>query len=186
MYNTAPRAVQKLGALKRVANKLDRRGRAIVYKAQVQSAMEYATSSWMSASPTTLGLLDSIRKKALRIIGVDLDEARIELNISSLHQRRQVAAVAVLYKMRTSKYTMDLRTLFPQPCAVRRATRSSMSMPCHVPAVPVSRTVPTGRTLIHTADHLWNTLPDNVAGDITENSAQTFKRRVNEYLVSSV
>ena len=79
----------------------------------------------MSASPTVLGLLDSIRKTALRIIGVDLDEARIELNISSLHQRRQVAAVAVLYKMRTSKYPMDRRALLPLPYAVRRATRSS-------------------------------------------------------------
>lgn len=33
--STASRAGQKLGALRRVANKLDRRGRAIVYKAQV-------------------------------------------------------------------------------------------------------------------------------------------------------
>ena len=159
--------MQKLGALKRVASKLDRRGSAIVYKAQEQSVMEYAEPSWMSASPTTLGFLDSIRKKAIRIIGVDLDEARIELNISSLHQRRQVAAVAVLYKMRTSKYPMDRRALLPQPYAVRRATRSSMSMPCHTPAVPVSRTVPTGRTFIHTAVHVWNSLPDNVVGDIT-------------------
>ena len=52
--NTASRAGQKLGALRRVANKLDRRGRAIVYKAQVRNVMEYASLSWISASPTTL------------------------------------------------------------------------------------------------------------------------------------
>lgn len=59
--NTASRAGQKLGALRRVANKLDRRGRAIVYKAQVRSVMEYTSLSWMSASPTALVLLDSIQ-----------------------------------------------------------------------------------------------------------------------------
>ena len=56
--NTAWRAGKKLGALRRVAIKLDRIGRAIVYKAQVRSLMEYTSLSWMSASPTTLGLLD--------------------------------------------------------------------------------------------------------------------------------
>ena len=122
----------------------------------------------MSASPTTLGLLDSIQKKALRVIGVDVDEARIELKISSLHQRRQVAAVAVLYKMHTSKCPIDLRALLPQPFVVRRVTRFSLSMPCHALAVPVSRTVSTGRTFIHTAVHVWNSLPDNVVDDITE------------------
>ena len=35
-----------------------------------------------------------------------------------------------------------------------RATRSSISMPSHALAVPVSRTVSTGRTFIHTAVHV--------------------------------
>ena len=35
VFNIASRAGQKLGALRRVAHKLDRRGRATVYKAQV-------------------------------------------------------------------------------------------------------------------------------------------------------
>ena len=38
--NTASRAGQKLGALRRVANKLNRRGRAFIKKAQVRSVME--------------------------------------------------------------------------------------------------------------------------------------------------
>ena len=139
---------------------------------------------WVPAQQVTLGLLDSIQKKALWLIGVDVDEARIELNISSLHQRRQVAAV--LYKMHTSKCLIDLRALLPQPFVVRRATRSSLSMPCHALAVPVSRTVSTGRTFIHTAVHVWNSLPDNVVGDITENGVEPFKSRMHEHILSSV
>lgn len=57
-----------------------------------------------------------------------LDDARIELNISSLHQRRQLAAVAVLYKMHTSKCPTDLRALLSQPYVVTSTTLSSMSM----------------------------------------------------------
>ena len=184
--NIASRAGQKLGALRRVANKLDKRGRATVYKAQVRSVMEYASLAWMSASPTTLGLLDSIQRKALRVIGVDEHEATSELNISTLHQRRQVAAATVLYKMHTSLCPTDLRSLLPQPYVVRRATRSSMSMPCHALAVPVSRTISTGRTFIHAAVHVWNSLPDNIVGNITDDGVVSFKSRVYKHLMSYV
>jgi len=181
--STASRAGQKLGALRRVANKLDRRGRAIVYKAQVRSVMEYTSLSWMSASPRTLGLLDSIRKMSLRVIGVDVDEARIELNISSLHQRRQVAAVGFLYKMHTSKCPTDHRALLAQPYVVTRPTHSSMSMPSHAFAVPVYRTVSISQTFIHTAVQVWNSFPDKV---MLATSLESFKSRVHEHSLSSV
>ena len=77
----ASRAGQKLGALRKVANKLDIRGRATVYKAQVRSILEYACLCWMNASPTTLCQLDNIQKKALKIIGVDEATARSQLSI---------------------------------------------------------------------------------------------------------
>ena len=73
--NVSSRVGQKLGALRKVANKLDVRGRATVYKAQVCSVMEYASLSKMSASTPTVGLLDSIQRKALRIISVSEEEA---------------------------------------------------------------------------------------------------------------
>ncbi|XP_060796360.1 uncharacterized protein si:zfos-911d5.4 [Neoarius graeffei] len=52
--------------------------------------MEYASLSWMSASPTHLGLLDNIQKKALKIIGEDQDTASTKLSIPSLGHRKQV------------------------------------------------------------------------------------------------
>ena len=73
------KAGQRLGALRKIANKLDTAGRATVYKAQIRSIMEYACLSWMSASPTVLNQLDSIQQKALRIIGVDQVTACREL-----------------------------------------------------------------------------------------------------------
>ena len=47
-------------------------------------------------------LLDSIQSKALQIIGVNDQQVRSDLNIpSTLHHRRLVAAVSILYKMQT-------------------------------------------------------------------------------------
>ena len=184
--NISSRAGQRLGALRRVASKLDVRDRATVYKAQVRSVMEYASLSWMSASSTTLGLLDLIQRKALRIIGTSEVEARTKLNITSLHQRRQVAAATVLYKMHTSLCPPDLKALLPQPYVVRRATRSSVSMPCHALTIPSSRTVSSGRTFIHAAVQVWNSLPDEVVGDIHDIGIQSFKSRVYKHLISLV
>jgi len=47
--NISKNAGQRLGALRKIANKLDTAGRATVYKAQICSIMEYACLSWMSA-----------------------------------------------------------------------------------------------------------------------------------------
>ena len=117
---------------------------------------------------------------------MDEDEARSELNISSLHERRQVAAATVLYEMHTSVCPTDLRAPLPQPYVVRRASRSSLSMPCHALAVPVSTTVSTGRTFIHMAVHVWDSLPNDVVGDIAESGAASFRSRVHQRLMSHV
>ncbi|XP_077977578.1 uncharacterized protein LOC144433143 [Glandiceps talaboti] len=57
------RAGQRLGALRKVASKLDVVGRSTIYKAQIRSIMEYACLSWMSAPPTVLSQLDSFSRK---------------------------------------------------------------------------------------------------------------------------
>ena len=51
IQSVASRAGQRLGALRKVANKLDVKGSATVYKAQIRSVMEYASLCWINASP---------------------------------------------------------------------------------------------------------------------------------------
>ena len=55
----------------------------------------------------------------------------------------------------------------------------------HTPTI-FSRTFSTGGTFIHTAVHVWNSLPDSVVSDISDNGALSFKRRVHEHLISCV
>ena len=77
------RAGQKLGALRKVANKLTALGRSTVYKSQVRSVMEYASLGWSSASPTILSQLDNIQRKALKIIGAHDATGLSHLSITS-------------------------------------------------------------------------------------------------------
>ena len=51
-----------------------------MYNAQICSALEYASLSWMDALTTTLSVLDRIQKKALDVIGINY-EARSKLKI---------------------------------------------------------------------------------------------------------
>lgn len=178
------KAGQRLGALRKVASKLDKEGRATVYKAQVRSIMEYACLSWMNASQSVLSQLDSIQRKALRIIGVDEATAREKLAISSLHHRRQVAAATVLYKMHTSHSPADLRAMLPSSYERRRTTRSSLSMPAHAVSMPDARTYTLDRSFLHCAIRIWNSLPDAVVGNICDDGVQAFKSRVHKHLSS--
>ena len=178
----ATRAGQRLGALRKVANKLDIQGRANVYKAQVRSLMEYASLSWMNAAPSHLQQLDNIQKKALKVIGVDEDTACKQLNIPSLHHRRRVAAATVLYKMHTSKCPADLQALLPPPLEKCRTTRYTLDLPGHALSLPKSRTQCLDRSFIHTAIPLWNSLPASVVGNITDDGLQLFKCRVHKHL----
>lgn len=182
LSNICKRAGQRLGALRRLANKLDVKGRANVYKAQVRSTMEYSCLAWMNASQTTLGQLDNIQKKALKIIGEDEDTALRKYAISQLSQRRTVAATTVLFKMHTENCPEDLKALLPPPDLLCRTTRRAR--PSHALKLPKSNTKCLGRSFLHSAVTTWNCLPCTVVGEITSKNVQAFKKRLNKHLLS--
>ena len=181
--SVSKKAGQRLGAMRKVASKLDMKGRATIYKAQVRSIMEYACLSWMSASQTVLSQLDSIQRKALRIIGVNVADAAEKLAIDSLHHRRQVAATTVLYKMHTSHSPADLRAMLPSKYVRRRNTRSSTSMPTHALSMPAAKTSTLDRSFLHSAVRIWNSLPDAAVGTISVKGIQNFKCQVHQHLL---
>ena len=113
IFNITARARQKLGALRKVANKLNIVGRATLYKVQIYSGMEYASLCWMSAPTTTLNFSTPSTVKHLRITGVNGLQARVDLHIPTLHHRCQAAATTVLYKMHTSLCPPALKRMLP-------------------------------------------------------------------------
>ncbi|KAI8499099.1 hypothetical protein Bbelb_228630 [Branchiostoma belcheri] len=84
--------------------------------------------------------------------------------------------------MHTDTCPAGLKTMLPKPYTLRRTTRTSLAMPTHALAQPVSRTSSTGRTFIHSGVQIWNQLPDSIVGNINNNGLQSFKE---EDIVSS-
>ena len=176
-------AGHRLGALRRIAPKLNVSGRASVYKAQIRSVMEYASLCWMNASAATLSLLDRIQKKVLHIIGVNEEGAQFKVNIPPLHHRRQVAAAVVLYKMLNKLCPAYLKIMLPHPYRPITATRANLRMPSHAVEELKSRTHSTGRSFIHRAVKIWNSPPDNIVGIIHDTGIQSFQSRVHKFLL---
>ena len=121
----------------------------------------------------SLGCSESTWLYKMMDVWIILGQGRMDLNISSLHHRRQVTATNVLYKMHTSLRPPDLKVMLPQPCLVWRAIRTSLSMP----------RAEFSPTLLF---QLWNALPDSVTGEINDNDTQSFKSRVHHRLIFTV
>ena len=82
-------------------------------------------------------------------------------------------------------HTCSMKRLLPPAYQVRRSTRSSVSMPSQALEIPKSRTHFTGRSFTHVAVGLWNSLPDNIVGAISDMGVQSFKSRTHKYLLQS-
>ncbi|KAG0715050.1 hypothetical protein GWK47_012823 [Chionoecetes opilio] len=62
------KASHRVSALRRVARFLDRGGKLLLYKAQIRPYLEYAPLSWMSCAASHTRRLDSIQRRALRLV----------------------------------------------------------------------------------------------------------------------
>ena len=91
-------AGQRLGLLRRVSPYILPAQRAIIYKAMIRSKMEYASSAWIGATPTSLAQLDSIQNRAKRVIGLPTNEYE-DHRIQPLSHRRAVGAATLFHRM---------------------------------------------------------------------------------------
>nr|CAH7751157.1 unnamed protein product [Callosobruchus chinensis] len=60
-----------------------------LYKAQIRPSLEYCSHIWGAAAPTTLSILDSVQRRAIRLIG---DQA-LTCHLQPLSHRRGVMLV---------------------------------------------------------------------------------------------
>ena len=108
---------QRLGLLRRAAPYVSREGRLTVYKGFVRPVLEYAPLVWMGAAPSHLSRLDSIQRRALRIIGPGTA-------LQSLSLRRNVAALTYTYKLHFITGPTQLLAVLPPRLEPRDATRT--------------------------------------------------------------
>ncbi|KAG0723894.1 putative RNA-directed DNA polymerase from transposon X-element [Chionoecetes opilio] len=145
----AKKASHRVSALRRVARFLDRGGKLLLYKAQIRPYLEYAALSWMSCAASHTRRLDSIQRRALRLVdAADPDPPALFEPVSpldSLEHRRDVAALVVFHKAQVQGVP-HLAGLRQPPRVATRSTRTVLTSGDAV-EVPRSRASQHQRTL---------------------------------------
>ena len=116
----AQTAAKKLGILNKV-KKYFRPGQLLtLYKAQVRSCMEYCSHLWDGSAIYQLAALDSIKRRAKRLIGY---EKLVKTGLQSLDHRRKVAYLLVFHKLYFGECAQEFRELIPPSPFFHRSSR---------------------------------------------------------------
>ena len=174
-------AGQRLGLLRRVSPYILPAQRAIIYKAMIRSKMEYASSAWIGATPTSLAQLDSIQNRAKRVIGLPTNEYE-DHRIQPLSHRRAVGAATLFYRMFYKEAPELLCQLMPDIHVHDPRLRRSVRSHDLAVDVPRSNLVSHARSFLPSTAQLWNSLPAQIPAI---RSRASFSREVNRFLGAS-
>ena len=174
----AKSAAQRAGLLRRVAPYLLPTQRAMIYKAIIRSKMEYASTAWCGATPTSLAQLDAVQRRAIRIN--DLPESDLlSHQIQPLATRRQVGALTLFHRMYYREAPELLLQLLPDHHQLDPRLRRSVRSHDLAVEVPRSNLVSHERSFVPSAARAWNSLPEFIP--VLEKRS-CFKKEVNHYL----
>ncbi len=148
----ALKASHRVSSFRRVASLLDRRGRLLLYKAQIRPYLEYAALSWMSYVATHISKFDGIQRRAMRQAEAVGAPAHPEAPVDTLEQRRGVAALVVFHKAQEQGLP-HLAGLWLPPRGTSRDTRTVLSSAVEVPRSCSSQHQ---RTFWERVSRLWN------------------------------
>ena len=174
----AKSAAQRTGLLCRVAPYLLPTQRAMIYKAIIRSKMEYASSAWFGATPTSLSQLDAVERHAIRIIDLPVDDL-ISHQIQPLGTRREVGALTLSHRMYYGEAPELLCQLLPEHLQLNPCLRRSVRSHDFAVQIPRFNLVSHKRSFVPSAARIWNSLPEYIPS--LEKRA-CFKKEVNRYL----
>jgi len=181
----AKRAGQMLGILRKSRKLLPISVLGTLYKCRVRSVMEYCGPIWQNAPKCFISKLDSIQRKACRIIGVNGDTCP-QMNIHSLQHRRNVSGLAQFHRMVNGvapKAVSQLLPLYRQPTRISRLVAQSHHLQL---TMSRSRTEHHRKSFVPNFTGMWNALPTSCLfssnGDTLD--LQHFKININKYLLS--
>ncbi|KAG0715058.1 PDF receptor [Chionoecetes opilio] len=184
--HSAKKASHRVSALRRVASFLDRGGKLLLYKAQIRPYLEYAALSWMSCAASHTRRLDSIQRRALRLVDTaDPPDPPAQFEpvspLDSLEHRRDVAALVVFHKAQVQGVP-HLAGLRQSPRVATRSTRTVLTSGDAV-EVPRSRASQHQRTIVGRVARMWNIFTAAVP-HIQEMSTQSVKLAANRWRLS--
>ncbi|KAG0730572.1 hypothetical protein GWK47_027961 [Chionoecetes opilio] len=179
----AKMASHRVSALRRVANFLDRGEKFLLYKAQIRPYLEYAALSCMSCADSHSRRLDTIQRRALRLVDVADPPAQSDLvsPLDSLEHRRDVAALVVFHKEHVQGVP-HLAGLRQPPRVATRSTRTVLTSGDAV-EVPRSRDSQHQRSFVSRVSRMCNIFTAAVP-HIQEMNTQSVKLAANRWRLS--
>ncbi|KAG0722809.1 hypothetical protein GWK47_043870 [Chionoecetes opilio] len=182
----AKKASHRVSALRRVASFLDRGGKLLLCKAQIRPYLEYATLSWMSCAASHTRRLDSIQRRAMRLVdAVDPPDPPAQFEqvspFDSLEHSRDVAALVVFHKAQVQGVPHLAGSRQPLRIATQR-TRAVLTSGDAV-EVPRSRASQHQRTFVGRVSRMWKIFTAAVA-HIQEMNTQSVKFSANRWRLS--
>lgn len=169
-------ASKKLGVLNRAKRYFTPGQRLLLYKSQVRPHMEYCSHLWAGAPAYQLGPLDSVQKRAVRIV----DDPILTSDIEPLSLRRDLASLCVLYRLYNGLCSEELFEMMPTATFYHRTARHRQGIHAHTLQPKWSRTVRFQRNFLPRTIRLWNELPAEVFPQCY--SMGSFKGGVNRFL----
>nr|CAH7763387.1 unnamed protein product [Callosobruchus chinensis] len=98
-----------------------------LYKAQISPSSHI----WGAAAPTTLSILDSVQKRAIRLIG----DSALTCHLQPLCHRRAVGDLSLFYRHSNGFCSSELTSIIPKLSKPARCTRGTS--PSHPKAVVI-------------------------------------------------
>ena len=147
-----------------------------LYKAQIRPSLEYCSHIWSSVPKHTLGLLDSIQKRAIRLIA----NPELTRHLDSLEHRRKVADLCLYYRYYYGKCSSELANLIPPKAVSARRIRLTEAGHQHRVNLQTPRTSLYRDSFFWRTTSLWNGLPPHIFPE--QYNLQRFKKNVHRHL----
>ena len=174
----ASSAAKKLGFLNRCRKYFTSRQVLQIYKSFIRPCMEYCSQVWGGAARTTLKMLDSVQKRAIKIIR----NPQITKDLDTLQHRRDVADLSVFYKYYHGRCSDEIKSVMPNKITVapKHDTRQfSIAHNYRVDRITPRINMQKGDFFVRTCEK-WNDLPQDVFPP--NFNLQCFKVRVHKHL----
>jgi len=176
----ATSAAKKLGFLFRARRYFSSLNLYTLYVSQIRPCLEYCSHVWGAAPPSTLSILDSIQRKAIRLI----DDPVLTGRLRSLAHRRAVGDLSLFYRYFHRLCSEELASIIPPLAARSRVTRGANRMHPYTVQLQKPRTSHYLRSFIPRVSRLWNSLPADVFP--SSPNLQSFKSRINRLQLTSL